>query len=70
MKQKAITPEIKPCPFCGSDARIISDDEHYSWFYKVECNKDYRHTLTKYCNLHRAIVLWNNRGDEIRKVKS
>ncbi len=61
MKQKVITPDIKPCPVCGSRAVALS--WNFNFNYQVMCDKN--HTLTKECgSRHRAICKWNNAVDK------
>ena len=50
--------ELKPCPFCGSQAQIRSMDEYY---YAVECQKLCGGTrFVK--NKEKAIEIWNKRA--------
>lgn len=54
--------EPKPCPFCGSEAGVDHDDDHYSvsctnYYCKVECFTDFS-VPTSYDD---AIKAWNNR---------
>lgn len=30
------TPELKPCPFCGSKAQIVFDSKDGTWFIRCE----------------------------------
>ena len=58
--------ELKPCPFCGGNARYYHDSSH--WTY-VECSKchtksDVVTISVHYCAEDRAAELWNTRVDE------
>ena len=33
------TPDLKPCPFCGGEARLVPLTEHDETWYRVHCRK-------------------------------
>ncbi len=53
--------ELKPCPFCGSEATIVEMDESWYWEWEVycpECHATFReHFETK----AEATEAWNRR---------
>ena len=65
--------KLKPCPFCGSDGRIITDEPncpHYrTTFYVIcmnsMCECELRHSIDK----ELAITAWNTRADGWVSVK-
>ena len=59
--------ELKPCPFCGSPARIkvIDDGVHYKKFYPSCTNRNCigRNTHKYFCSERLAVEEWNRRAD-------
>ena len=59
--------ELKPCPFCGSTARIVcfemtdENDDDYTT-YSAECSKC--GICTPFTNRDNAEELWNRRADD------
>lgn len=52
--------ELSPCPFCGSEAVLISDYGDYP--YKVACKYCGCFVATPLCaTKQEAISIWNNR---------
>lgn len=62
---------IKPCPFCGSEAKLIKrEEEHYSTgkdiiSYDVVCCNNENHSLDYYADTPEEIInIWNERPTE------
>lgn len=60
-----MTPELKPCPFCGGEPFVyISGNKSYGYFKEVICPQCH-------CQTHRlrgeeAVEVWNRRvGDDL-----
>lgn len=66
-------PELKPCPFCGGEAKISKDayfGDVYCW---VECRvcksrTSNIHQNIAYCAYDQAAELWNARVNEANDV--
>lgn len=52
--------ELKPCPFCGSEAKVV---EVYD-LYKVECTWDFCPTNALSGNEETAASSWNRRATD------
>lgn len=50
--------ELKPCPFCGGEAKIITyaDDDK-----SIKCGKCWAGT-SRYMSVERAVFAWNTRA--------
>lgn len=60
--------ELKPCPFCGGEAKLRKDE--YRLGCHVECTvcgTRAKHILKdlEYCAIDRAVEVWNKRADEV-----
>ena len=54
--------QLKPCPFCGSDAVIVALDKHKKYPYRVECSNIFCRIRTPRTTLPRyAVEKWNYR---------
>lgn len=56
---------LKPCPFCGGEAEMLSDDEHV-WVRCKDCFVEL-YPFAKnvnYCAKEKAAELWNTRVHE------
>lgn len=65
---KNLKKELKPCPFCGGNAKIIKHSfyntrtkRHSDYTYSVECLKCGSQTYSFYENEQQATGAWNNR---------
>ncbi len=65
--------ELKPCPFCGGEAKIVFTAEVYNIddvkkkFGYVRCGKDYPNCCVIQDNeidLDQAIEAWNRRAED------
>lgn len=52
--------ELKPCPFCGDEARVIECFHEGSEYYWIECKECYGRT-TGSLSKDDAIAAWNRR---------
>ena len=57
--------ELKPCPFCGSEAKLFADKKTYDWGAvcqqpECECNAKISYCSTR----EEAIEQWNRRTTE------
>lgn len=57
--------ELKPCPFCGGEAELITRKQCYADSYTVRCkNQGCRGRAQKLVRAkHEAIKSWNRRAD-------
>ena len=56
--------ELKPCPFCGKEARIESIDIEPSHSYFIRCTKKCCEQTNAYKDKLSAIEAWNKRVKE------
>ena len=65
--------ELKPCPFCGGEAKIVTTTEVYGLddikrkYGYVRCGKDYLNCCVIQFNefpLDEAIEAWNRRAED------
>ena len=64
--------KLKPCPFCGKQAKVIKIPEglRYAGLYVVGCDYDFEcvgninHFATIYITRNDAIKHWNRRVDD------
>lgn len=65
MTDKSNAPELKPCPFCGTDAYVIPDSEHSTAFIlghtSQGCPID--DLWDWHLDEEKAIAAWNTRAD-------
>lgn len=73
-----MTVKLKPCPFCGSEAKLITSaplklfsDEGETIHFKVRCDAEDTGCIGAFVNLweitkERAIKKWNRRTDNDR----
>lgn len=52
--------ELKPCPFCGAEARIVDLDDDQYMYYQVCCTKC-KCKMDAHIGKHNAIAAWNRR---------
>jgi transcription elongation factor Elf1 len=53
-------PELKPCPFCGKDAELIS---RKNWGHRIECQWCCVHSPAYRPSKATALDEWNTRSD-------
>ena len=70
-----MTDKLKPCPFCGGNAKLITSapsklfsDEGETIHFKVKCDADDTGCIGAFVNLweitkERAIEKWNRRAE-------
>lgn len=66
-------PELKPCPFCGGEAKLFNNKSLSNDFCWVECTVCKSRTVNvyedlKYCTYDQAAELWNARVNEANDV--
>ena len=55
---------VKPCPFCGSEARLHEGEADDYIFYYVECNgEDCDASTSCYDTQEEALDMWNRRAE-------
>jgi Lar family restriction alleviation protein len=57
--------ELKPCPFCGSEAVITCNPDDAKWFY-IECGNENCPILVQgqwHTDMNEAKKEWNRRAD-------
>ena len=61
-----MTEELKPCPFCGGEARIDVDidDRHENLDVMVYCEECGCQTPDGYESIEEAVSTWNTRVDK------
>jgi Lar family restriction alleviation protein len=52
--------ELKPCPFCGGEARIIDLEDPEYKYYQIRCSKCMCKTES-HLGMEEAIAVWNRR---------
>lgn len=61
-----MTPELKPCPFCGGDATtLVGKYDHGGTFYEAGCDSVGCWCLpsAKTLSMEHAVAEWNRRAD-------
>jgi Lar family restriction alleviation protein len=53
--------ELKPCPFCGGEARIIDFEDDEYRYYQICCTKC-KCKMDAHIGKHNAIDAWNRRA--------
>lgn len=63
--------ELKPCPFCGSDAELVVEQDHHGEFFKLGCSMEnccghwaYYTESVDDTPIADAIAAWNRRAKE------
>lgn len=64
--------KLKPCPFCGGEANIISHSVYRSFIYYCSCSNQECHGFCSWTfeysfgfkDKEKAIIAWNTRPDE------
>ena len=60
-------PELKPCPFCGGKAQIVShrvlEDAKEAYVFCKSCGAHGEHYEDAYAPISDAIAAWNRRAD-------
>lgn len=54
-------PRLRPCPFCGSDAKMCHGHSHY---YARCTNQECLVKTRRYRDMTEAIIAWNRRVNE------
>ncbi|MBQ6664142.1 MAG: Lar family restriction alleviation protein [Synergistaceae bacterium] len=63
----AMAEYLKPCPFCGSRAVGLVDDNYSN--YWVQCSHCFAQT-DAYFNRHDAVDAWNNRAEKTSNINA
>ena len=58
--------ELKPCPFCGGEAKVEMDESWY-WEYAVSCTKCFATINLYFAAEEEAAEAWNKRASELPK---
>lgn len=53
------TPELKPCPFCGGEAELLTEEDRY-YSHLVVCTKCGVRTMGEHIKAI-AVAYWNRR---------
>ena len=53
-----MTEQIKPCPFCGSQPTILTEENTACWYVECDCEAQGPHESTS----EQAITAWNTRA--------
>jgi len=70
--------ELKPCPFCGSPAKLEKDSDHHGEFFSLGCSRLRQKDSERNCigswlfytesvtetSIDEAIAMWNSRPAE------
>ena len=60
---KAYEEQLKPCPFCGGKARLLTWDIDFKNCYIVCCRKcEVKPSTATHTNIEYAVKAWNKRG--------
>jgi Lar family restriction alleviation protein len=63
--------ELKPCPFCGSDAKVFREKLPICHEYRTKClNENCKVFIPYSLNMKDAIRAWNTRADEDLKARN
>lgn len=61
--------ELRPCPFCGGEARIHASHHGDTHYYQVECGNEYDCGAWPTVRVHHteaeAIAAWNSRAERM-----
>ena len=60
--------ELKPCPFCGADARVNRVPYNGRTHYYVECSNGCVEQIFPFMTEEEAIEEWNRRADNGNKT--
>ena len=55
---------IKPCPFCGGEAKVIKRTTAQWYTWQVACKKCKAQTWEHYATMKGAIEAWNRRTEQ------
>ena len=56
-------PKLKPCPFCGGEAKLINILNYYGDIYWVKCEECNAETPSDF-EKDEAIAAWNRRAND------
>ena len=62
--------KLKPCPFCGGEARINKGHSRLAEWYTVSCSKCHVTQTVRYIKPEKAIEAWNTRADADIRAKT
>lgn len=58
--------ELKPCPFCGGEAKITKNEDGYAW--SIYCNYCFSEMNTNYSQRKNMLIRnWNRRAEQCWK---
>ena len=58
--------QLKPCPFCGSEAAIINTGNHFpdAIFYRIVCKSSCTMQGRLYRTIEESVKAWNMREEQ------
>ena len=57
--------KLKPCPFCGAEARLVKWETNTEDYYYITCDNDCCKQAKSSLTAEKAIAKWNRRAVEV-----